>query len=95
MFGSVAFMMRGKLCIGARPDHIMCRIDPALQDVVLKHEGCRNVVMKGRSIKGYVHVDADVVRTKGALQYWIELALNYNERIAATMKDTQDVDGGI
>jgi len=29
MFGSLGFLVRGKLCIGARPDRIMCRIDPA------------------------------------------------------------------
>jgi hypothetical protein len=34
-----------------------------------------------------VYIDAESVRTKGALKYWVDLALNYNEAIAATEKD--------
>ena len=74
-------MVRGKMCITARPERIMCRIDPALHDTALKRKGCRTVVMKGRKYQGYVYVAADAVRTKVALKYWVDLALNYNEKI--------------
>jgi TfoX/Sxy family transcriptional regulator of competence genes len=86
MFGSRAFMVRGKMCIGARAERIMCRIDPALHDAALEREGCRAVVMRGRTYRGYVYVDAESVRTENALQYWIDLALSYNEVIATTEK---------
>lgn len=86
MSGSMAFMVRGKLCIGARAERIMCRIDPALHDAALEHKGCRTVVMKGRQYQGYVHVDAESVRTRRALKYWIDLALNYNKAIALPKK---------
>ena len=84
MFGSLAFMVRGKMCIGARAERIMCRIDPAFHDAALEHKGCQTVVMKGRQYRGYVHVDAGSVRTKRALKYWVDLALNYNKAIAST-----------
>ena len=83
MFGSLAFMVRGKMCITARTDRIMCRIDPALHDAVLKRKGSRTVVMKGREYRGYVYVDAASLRTKAALSYWVDLALSYNEAIAS------------
>ncbi len=86
MFGSTAFMVRGKICISARAERIMCRIDPALHDVALKRKGCRTVVMKGRQYRGYVYVEAESVRTKHALKYWVDLALNYNKAIASTNK---------
>ena len=86
MFGSMAFMVRGKLCVSARAERIMCRIDPALHETALEHEGCRTVVMKGRPYRGYVHVDAESVKAEEALKYWIDLALNYNTAIARTMK---------
>ena len=78
MFGSIAFMVRGKLCIGARKEHIMCRIDPASHDMAVKRKGCETVVMRGRQYRGYIQVDAESIKTKQALQYWIDLALSHN-----------------
>lgn len=52
MFGSTAFMVRGKMCVAARAERIMCRIDPALHDVAVERKGCETVVMGGRSYRG-------------------------------------------
>lgn len=79
MFGSMAFLVRDKLCISARAERIMCRIDPSLHAAALKREGCRTVVMSGRTYRGYVYVDAEAVKTAPALRYWLRLALNYNQ----------------
>lgn len=81
MFGSTGFMIRGKLAIAARPDRIMCRVDPALFPEILTRPGCRPVVMRGRTMKGYVYVDADSVSTRGALSAWLRLVLTQNKAI--------------
>lgn len=86
MFGSTAFMVRGKMCISARAERIMCRIDPALHDVALERAGCQTVVMRGRQCQGYVYVGAEAVRISRALKYWVDLALDYNKTIASTKK---------
>ena len=86
MFGSTAFMVRGKLCISARAERIMCRIDPAIHDAALEREGCHTVVMRGRQCRGYVYVGAEAVRTIRAFKYWVDLALKYNKAIAPTRK---------
>ena len=86
MFGSTAFMIRGKLCISARAERIMCRIDPAIHDAALEREGSQTVVMRGRELRGYVYVGAESVRTTVALKYWVDLALNYNKAIATAKK---------
>jgi TfoX N-terminal domain len=41
MFGSLAFMVRGKMCVTARPERIMCRIDPELHDDAVKRKAWR------------------------------------------------------
>ena len=82
MFGGVAFMVRGKMCISARRERLMCRIDPAIHDEVLKRKSCRTVVMRGRPLRGYVHIDASAVKTKRDLDYWVALAIEYNKQIA-------------
>ena len=81
MFGGVAFMVRGKMCVSARPERLMCRIDPAIHDDVLRRKPARTVVMKGRALRGYVHVDASDVRTKRDLDYWIALAITFNGKL--------------
>jgi TfoX/Sxy family transcriptional regulator of competence genes len=80
MFGGITFMVRGKMCVSVGKDRLMCRIDPAVHDAAVQREGCRSVVMKGRQLRGYVHVDREVVRTKRGLDHWVALALDYNGR---------------
>ena len=86
MFGGIAFMVRGKMCVSARKERIMCRIDPVIHDAALDREGCRTVVMKGREYRGYVYVDAAAVRTKRVLDYWLRLALDYNDKTQASTR---------
>ena len=80
MFGGIAFMVDSKMCVSVGKARIMCRIDPAIHDAVLKRNGCTTVVMKGRAYRGYVHVAADALKTQGDLDYWVRLALDFNGR---------------
>lgn len=84
MFGSTAFMVRGKLGIAARPDRIMCRIDPALHDAALKRPGSRVVIMRGRPMRGYLYVDAESLPTRRALKYWVDRVLAHNHALASS-----------
>jgi len=81
MFGSVGFMVRGNLCVTARPTRIMCRIDPATHSAAIRRKGCQTVVMKGRPYQGYVYVDAAALRTERALLYWVTQALAFNRTL--------------
>jgi TfoX/Sxy family transcriptional regulator of competence genes len=80
MFGGVTLMVQGKMCVSVGKERIMCRIDPAIHDAAIQYPGCRTVVMKGREYRGFVHVNADAVRTRRDLEYWVGLALDYNDR---------------
>lgn len=81
MFGGLAFMINGKMCLTVGPERIMCRIDPGMHSALIAGEGCSAVVMKGRVYRGYIHVSMDQLRTKKALAYWINLALEFNKTI--------------
>jgi len=78
MFSGIAFMVNDKLCIAVRNDNIMIRIDPALHDEMVEKQGCSSMVMRGKELNGYVVVGESVLKTKKQLQYWIQLALDYN-----------------
>lgn len=87
MFGGIAFMVRGKLCVTVGKERIMCRIDPGIHEAALERKGSETVVMNGRQLRGYVRVDAEAVKTKRALDYWIGLALDYNNKARATTRN--------
>jgi TfoX/Sxy family transcriptional regulator of competence genes len=78
MFGSTGFLVRGNLCVTARPERLMCRIDPALHAEAVTRPGSKTVEMKGRQYPGYVFVESSAVATKAALDFWIDLSLEYN-----------------
>ena len=86
MFGGIAFMVDGKMCITAGNEKIMCRIDPALNDAALAKAGSRPVVMKGREYKGYVYVNEEGIKTNKDFDYWIGLSLDFNKRAVASKK---------
>lgn len=86
MFGSTGFMVRGKLCLAARASGIMCRIDPATHAAAIELEGCHPVVMKGRTYRGYVDVDASALDTEKALLFWVNQALEFNRTLPEAVK---------
>ncbi len=86
MFGSLAFMVNGKMCLAAGPNRMMCRIDPAIHEEALKKKGSQTVIMKGRAYKGYVYVDEGSLKTKAAFDYWVKLALGFNRQAKASVK---------
>ncbi len=87
MFRGVTFMVNGKMCISVSGmERIMCRIDPAMYDSLIEMNGCREVVMGGRTMKGFVYVYEDAIKTKKQLDYWVKLALDFNKHAKASKK---------
>ena len=86
MFGGLAFMVDHKMCLTVGPGRMMCRIDPTLHEELVKREGCRTMVMRGREYKGYIQVDEERVRGQEALEFWVALALEYNKEAKASSK---------
>jgi TfoX/Sxy family transcriptional regulator of competence genes len=86
MFRVVTFMVDGKMCITAGDDKIMCRIDPAIHEELIKRKGCTTVIMRGREYKGYVYVTEEGIRSKKNFDYWIGLALDFNKYAKASKK---------
>ncbi len=86
MFGGVAFMVNGKMCITASDRGLMCRVDPAGTDELTARKGCTIMTMKGREYPGYVRVNEDVLRKKKDLDYWVQVALDFNSQAKAASK---------
>lgn len=86
MFGGLCFMVNGKMCVGVEKERLMVRLDPAVYETVMEKEGCAPMDFTGKVMKGYVFVDAAVLNTKKKLNYWLQLALTYNNIAKASKK---------
>lgn len=72
MFGGLAFLAAGKIVIAAsRQGGLLVRVDPARADLLLATTNARPMEMKGRVIRGWLHVDGDDLRTERQLAQWI------------------------
>ena len=80
MFGGLAFMVNRKMCITVGRDRIMVRIDPTIHESAVRRRGVRTVRMGRREYIGYVHVNWERLRTKSLLEFWLNLALDFNKR---------------
>jgi TfoX/Sxy family transcriptional regulator of competence genes len=86
MFGSIAFMVRGKMCLSVGHNRLMCRIDPELHAEAIKRKGARTVQMKGREYIGYVYVKKEGLKSASQFNYWIRRSLEFNRKARASTK---------
>lgn len=86
MMGGLTFMYNDKMCVGIIKNELMCRIDPALHETVVEKNGCREMDFTKRSMKGYVMINEEGMKLKKDFSYWIELALEYNEKAKSSKK---------
>lgn len=86
MFGSIAFMVHGKMCVSVGHNRLMCRIDPALHETAIRRKGARTVRMGKRAYKGFVYVGKPGLKSKRELGYWLDLSLSFNRRAPSYRK---------
>jgi TfoX/Sxy family transcriptional regulator of competence genes len=86
MFGGLCFMVNDKMCVGVESERLMVRFDPARQEELLEKEGCSPMDFTGKSMKGFVYVDIDALKTSRQLKFWMDLALEYNKVAKASKK---------
>jgi TfoX/Sxy family transcriptional regulator of competence genes len=78
MFGGLAFLVGGNMAVAASGQGgILVRVDPEQSDTLLATTNARLMEMRGRSMRGWLRVDADQVRTKRELAKWVELGTRY------------------
>ena len=86
MMGGLTFMVNGKMCVGVHGDELMVRMDPGAHENALEREGCRVMDFTGRPMKGFVFVGPRGTTSAEDLDYWINLALDFNKRAKASKR---------
>ena len=86
MMGGLTFMVNGKMCLGIVKDDLMVRLNPDIHNAAVEKNGCREMDFTGKPMKGYVFVSPEAVETEKELDYWVNLALEYNQIAKASKK---------
>ncbi|MBX2859556.1 MAG: TfoX/Sxy family protein [Cellvibrionaceae bacterium] len=72
MFGGLAFMVGGHMCVGVRDTSIFARIGPDKCNRALEQPGTRKMDFTGRALKGFVYVSENVLTDDPSLCQWIK-----------------------
>lgn len=79
MFGGLAFLVGGNMSVAASGQGgLLVRHDPADAEALLTEPGAYEFDMGGRApMKGWLRVDASVLRDDLTLQTWVERGVAY------------------
>jgi TfoX/Sxy family transcriptional regulator of competence genes len=78
MFGGLAFLIGGNMAVAASGQGgILVRVDPAASDKLVATTKAQPMVMRGRSMDGWLRVDAEDVRQKRQLATWVVRGVTY------------------
>ncbi len=86
MMGGLCFMVDDKMCVGIIKDSLMARIDPEIYEESLTKKGCKEMDFTGRSMRGFVYVDPEGIDMDADLEYWLNLALDFNPKAKSSKK---------
>jgi TfoX/Sxy family transcriptional regulator of competence genes len=78
MFGGLAFLVGGNMAVAATHDGgLMVRVDPDEGERLVASTKAEPMEMRGRSMSGWLRLDAEHVRTASQLRKWVELGAAY------------------
>jgi TfoX/Sxy family transcriptional regulator of competence genes len=84
MFGGLAFLVGGNMAIAASGQGgILVRVDPEESSALVAKTTAEVMVMRGRSMEGWLRVAAEDVRTKRSLASWVKRGTAYAASLPA------------
>ena len=89
MFRGVCFMVKDKMCICVSGEEMMCRIDPEKYEEAIEKTGTRPMIIRGKTLQGFLFVSEDAIRSKKEFDYWIGLCLEFNDKAKSSKLKTK------
>ena len=78
MFGGIGFMVGGNMAVAASSHGgILVRVDPEQSDELVASTAAYPMEMRGRSMAGWLRVDAEHVQDQAELARWVETGTAY------------------
>jgi len=83
MFGGLAFLLRGNMAVAASArGGLMVRVGPEASEDALARPHTRQIEMRGRPMRGWIHVAPEGVKTKRQLGVWVGHAVEFTRSLA-------------
>jgi TfoX/Sxy family transcriptional regulator of competence genes len=87
MFGGLAFLIGGNMAVAASGQGgLMLRCDPEDTEALLGEPGAQEFEMRGKSMRGWLRVDARAVEDDEALRAWVERGAAYARSLPPKQK---------
>ena len=77
MFGGVAFMVGGHMCVGVIKDDLVVRLGEDGTDDALRHPAARPMDFTGKPMKGFLYVGVEGTTKERDLRAWIDKGLAF------------------
>jgi TfoX/Sxy family transcriptional regulator of competence genes len=77
MFGGLAFLLGGNMCVGVVGDDLMVRVGPGAYEEALRQPHARKMDFTGRPMKGLLFVAADGLLEDADLRLWVERGVRF------------------
>ena len=87
MFGGLGFLIGGNMAVAASSQGgLLVRVDPADGPKLAAKTGVQPMEMRGRTMQGWLRVEADAVKTKRQLTTWVERGRSYARSLPSKSK---------
>jgi TfoX/Sxy family transcriptional regulator of competence genes len=84
MFGGLGFLVGGNMAVGASGQGgLLVRVDPAESDALVEASPARPMEMRGRTMRGWLRLDAEDVETRDELATWVERGVSFARSLPA------------
>src|SRR5499426_117281 len=83
MFGGIAFLLNGNMCVGIHKSALIVRLAPEATDAALAQPHTRRFDLTGRPMQGWILVEPDGLTTEAKLRKWIQVATKYAGQLPA------------
>jgi len=72
MFGGIAFMVHGNMCVGVVKENLCARVGKDAYGDLSEKPGARPMDFTGRPMKGWLFIGPEVLADDDVLQTWID-----------------------
>jgi TfoX/Sxy family transcriptional regulator of competence genes len=87
MFGGLAFLLDGNMAVSASGQGgLLVRVDPAEGETLAQSPHAGAMVMRGRPMEGWMHVDAEGVAGEAELASWVRRGTRYARSLPPKVK---------
>jgi len=77
MFGGIAFLLNGNMCVGVHKSELIVRLAAEKTDAAPAEPHTRRFDLTGRPMKGWILVEQAGLKTDAKLGKWVQVAAKY------------------